>query len=130
MMHNLRPVILNRFRAFSLAAFLAWNAIELYIYPHDHCPESFKSLFTYHVSVVPHRNSKSIFNQIIEISKARPRGCLIASTDTSEPENLGIVAQFSSKLILEAEGTLENRHSTNNFPSFHCEGHVNVSHQL
>ena len=79
--------------------------------------------------MVPHQNSKSIFNQIIEISKARPKGCLIASTDTSEPENLGIVAQFSSKLMLEAEGTLENRHSTNSFPSFHCEGHVNVSHR-
>ena len=73
MMRNLRPVILNRFRAFALAALLAWNAIDL----HTHMTtalSSFRSLFTYHFSEVPHRNSKSIINQITEISKARPKG--------------------------------------------------------
>lgn len=42
----------------------------------------------------------------------------MASTDTSESENLGIVAQFSSKLILEAEGTLEkDTAQTTSYPS-------------
>lgn len=102
-----------------------------YIYTHDHCPESFKSLFTYHVSVVPHLNSKSIFNQIIEISKARPRGCLIASTDTSEPENLGIVAQFSSKLICRGRRNTEKIDTAQT--TFHpstAKVSVNVSHRL